>query len=307
MNLHHLTHFLAVAETGSFSRASEVVHLTQPALSRSIQMLEQELGVKLFDRIGKRNELTPFGIALVEKARKITAESADLKRTIKLLSAGDGGVIRVGMGYAPNAMFAGPLLSWVLTHYPGVTLHLSTGSPEAQLALLRERVLDGLLVHSRAIRPHDDLEISLVGSMQSGFMCKRGHPLAKRRNVAFDDIVKYPVVSTMLSDEVARTLVQQYGPTAHADRILRATSDSIAALIEAVQNTDAVFFGAMGAARSLLENGSWRQLKLTPTLDVHAPYAFVTLTDRTQSPMLDKVRAFCIQLVAQKIKTGGAT
>ncbi|VVE30089.1 LysR family transcriptional regulator [Pandoraea anhela] len=307
MNLHHLTHFLAVAETGSFSRASEAVHLTQPALSRSIQMLEQALGVRLFDRIGKRNELTPFGMALVEKAKKITAEAVDLKRTIQLLSAGDGGVIRLGMGYAPNAMFAGPLLSWVLTHYPGVTLHLSTGSPDTQLALLRERRLDGLLVHSRAVRPHDDLEIRRVGTMQSGFMCRREHPLAKRRSVGFDDIVKYPVVSTMLSDEVARTLVQQYGPMAHADRMLRATSDSIAALIDAVQNTDAVFFGAMGAARARLEDGSWTRLKLTPALDVHAPYAFVTLTDRTQSPMLEKIQAFCMQLVAQKIKTGRGT
>ncbi|WP_307867184.1 LysR family transcriptional regulator [Variovorax sp. E3] len=67
MNLQQLDHLLALAETGSFSRASEKVHLTQPALSRSIQMLEQELGMPLVDRIGKRNELTPFG-AMVLRA-----------------------------------------------------------------------------------------------------------------------------------------------------------------------------------------------------------------------------------------------
>ena len=71
MNLQQLEHLLALAETGSFSRASEKVHLTQPALSRSIQMLEQELGMPLIDRIGKRNELTPFGAMVLARARRI--------------------------------------------------------------------------------------------------------------------------------------------------------------------------------------------------------------------------------------------
>ncbi|WP_281078529.1 LysR family transcriptional regulator, partial [Variovorax paradoxus] len=70
MNLQQLEHLLVLAETGSFSRASEKVHLTQPALSRSIQMLEQELGMPLIDRIGKRNELTPFGAMVLDALGK---------------------------------------------------------------------------------------------------------------------------------------------------------------------------------------------------------------------------------------------
>ena len=151
MNLHHLEHFLALVETGSFSRASEALHLTQPALSRSIQMLEQELGTRLIDRIGKRNELTPFGIVVAERARRIVSEAVDLKHTAQLLMQGEGGTIRLGLGSAPNAMFAGPLLSYMLREYPRVGVHLSTGSPDAQVAALRERTFDALLVHSRAV------------------------------------------------------------------------------------------------------------------------------------------------------------
>jgi DNA-binding transcriptional LysR family regulator len=302
MNLHHLVHFLAVVDTGSFSRASEVLHLTQPALSRSVQMLEQDLGAKLIDRIGKRNELTPFGVAVAEKARRIVAETVDLKRTAQLLTQGDGGVIRLGLGYAPNAMFAGPLLSYVLNHYPKVSLHLSTASPDLQLAGLRERVLDALLVHSRAVRPDDDLDINLIGTVRSGFMSRRGHPLSRRQKISFDEIVNYPVVSTMLSDEATRTLVQQFGPPAHATRLLRASADSVAALIDVVNSTNAIFFGAMGAARAWLENEELVLLNLDKPLEIDAPYAFVTLAGRTQSPVLEKIREFCMQLVAQKIK-----
>ena len=74
MNLRHLEHWLALAETGSFSRAAEKLHITQSALSRSIQSLEEELGGPLVDRIGKRNELTPLGHSVLERARRILSD-----------------------------------------------------------------------------------------------------------------------------------------------------------------------------------------------------------------------------------------
>ena len=73
MNLRQMEHLLALADSGSFSRAAESSHLTQSALSRSIQSLEEELGGALFDRIGKRNALTPLGHLAVQRARRVNA------------------------------------------------------------------------------------------------------------------------------------------------------------------------------------------------------------------------------------------
>ncbi|SOE94745.1 DNA-binding transcriptional regulator, LysR family [Burkholderia sp. D7] len=302
MNLHHLEHFLALVETGSFSRASEMLHLTQPALSRSIQMLEQELGTRLIDRIGKRNELTPFGVAVAEKARKIVSEATDLKHTAQLLMQGEGGTIRLGLGSAPNAMFAGPLLSYMLRQHPRVGVHLSTGSPDAQLAGLRERAFDALLVHSRAVPPQEDLHIQLLGRVQSGFMCRRGHPLAKRRRVEFAEVANYPIVSTMVSDEVSRALVERFGPIAHPARFVRASSDSVAALIDAVLTTDAVFLGVQATARAWLSSGDISVVRLDMPAEADAQYAFVTLEGRTESPMLETIRQFCVDLALSEMK-----
>jgi hypothetical protein len=72
MNIKHLEHLLALADTGSFSRAAEKLFITQSALSRSIQSLEDDLGGKVLDRIGKRNELTPLGRDVVTRARHIS-------------------------------------------------------------------------------------------------------------------------------------------------------------------------------------------------------------------------------------------
>jgi DNA-binding transcriptional LysR family regulator len=307
MNLHHLEHFLALVETGSFSRASEALHLTQPALSRSIQMLEQELGTRLIDRIGKRNEVTPFGVVVAERARRIVSEAADLKHTAQLLMQGDGGTIRLGLGSAPNAMFAGPLLSYMLREYPRVGVHLSTGSPEAQLAALRERTFDALLVHSRAIPPQEDLRIQLLGGVQSGFMCRRGHPLSKRRRVEFAEIARYPVLSTMLSDEVARVLIERFGPVAYPARLLRASSDSVTALIEAVLTTDAIFLGVLATARAWLDSGDISVVRLDLPLEADAQYAFIALEGRTESPMLETVRQFCVDLALGEAKQTTAT
>ncbi len=88
MNLRHLEHWLALAETGSFSRAAEKLHITQSALSRSIQALEEELGGPLVDRIGKRNELTPLGQSVLERARRIVHEAAELKQGAAVLQEG---------------------------------------------------------------------------------------------------------------------------------------------------------------------------------------------------------------------------
>ena len=97
MNFQQLQHFIALAETRSFSRASEAVHVTQSALSRSIQMLEQELGLPLVDRVGKQNELTPFGAFVLARARQIVMQGAELKRAAALMAEGVAGTVALGM------------------------------------------------------------------------------------------------------------------------------------------------------------------------------------------------------------------
>ena len=110
MNIKHLEHLLALADTGSFSRAAEKMFLTQSALSRSIQSLEIDLGAKVLDRIGKRNELTPLGQDVVARARHIVREAAELRQSAKLLQDGGRGSISVGLGSGPAALLLVPLM-----------------------------------------------------------------------------------------------------------------------------------------------------------------------------------------------------
>ena len=124
-----LEHLLAVADTGSFSRAAEQQHLTQSALSRSIQTLEDDLGARLIDRGGKRNELTPLGQAVAVCAWRMVFEAAELRRSTALLKQGDLGAIRIGLGSGPGAMLMTPFLIHMARRHPGVQVSVSPARP----------------------------------------------------------------------------------------------------------------------------------------------------------------------------------
>ncbi|MDI7065621.1 LysR family transcriptional regulator, partial [Klebsiella pneumoniae] len=98
VNSRRLGHLIALAEEGSFARAAERVHLSQPALSRSIQALEEEVGMKLFDRAARGVAMTAAGRLLVERARRVLFETRCLFRDVELLKAHELGEVRIGLG-----------------------------------------------------------------------------------------------------------------------------------------------------------------------------------------------------------------
>jgi len=98
INSRRLAHLVALAEEGSFARAAERVHLSQPALSRSIQALEDEFDIKLFDRAARGVVTTAAGRMLVERARRVLFEARCLFRDVELIRSDALGEVRIGMG-----------------------------------------------------------------------------------------------------------------------------------------------------------------------------------------------------------------
>lgn len=153
MTLVQLRHLISVAQTGSFSRSAEAMHLTQPALSRSVRALEQELGIPLFDRIGRHSELTAFGREMLGRARALVAEADELRDRGRQLREGAAGTVRVGLGSGPGAILMTPFLQHMTVHHPGVRTEVARGSTDLLVHSLRERLLDALVVDLRALRP----------------------------------------------------------------------------------------------------------------------------------------------------------
>ncbi len=293
MNLKHLTHWLALAETGSFSRAAEKLHITQSALSRSIQVLEEELGGSLVDRIGKKNELTPLGHSVLERAKRIVHEASELKLGAAVLQQGGMGSLRVGLGSGPGAMLMTPWLVHMARHFPSVKVAVTRGATELQLVQLRERQLDALVVDVRRVVPAADIQIESLVDMRAGFVCHPQHPLLKQGTpVSLNSLLAYPIASTPLSDEVARIMVAHYGPKADPAQMATLVCEEISSLIDTVRQTDAVYLGILGAARQALADGSLVELEMTPPFRSGARLALVSMAGRTELPVMDEFRRF---------------
>lgn len=293
MNLRHLQHWLALAETGSFSRAAEKLHITQSALSRSIQSLEEELGGPLVDRIGKKNELTPLGFSVLERAKRIVHEASELKMGAAVLQQGGMGSLRIGLGSGPGAMLMTPWLVHMARHFPSVKVAVTRGGTELQLLQLRERQLDALVVDVRRVVPASDIQIETLVDMRAGFVCRQGHPLLQQGSpVSFERLLAYPIASTPLSDEVSRIMVAHYGPKADPAQMTTLQCEEIASLIDTVRQTDAVYLGIVGAARAELAHGSLVELDMAPPFRSGARLALVTLSGRTELPVMDEFRRF---------------
>ena len=113
MNLRHLRAFATIVYVGGFARAAPRLHLSQPALSRQIHALEADLGVPLFDRIGRRVQLTSQGEDLLRRSRRLLAEAESLGERARELKSGETGILRVAATQAgdrePACTFSDPL------------------------------------------------------------------------------------------------------------------------------------------------------------------------------------------------------
>lgn len=291
MNIKHLEHLLALADSGSFSRAAEKLFITQSALSRSIQTLEEDLGGKVLDRIGKRNELTPLGIDVVARARHIVRDAAELRNSAKLIQGIGNRVLRVGLGSGAAALLMEPLLC-ATARQPGMRVTITQGPVELQVMNLRSREIDAMVVDMRRVLPAADLNIEALGELKANFIVRCGHPLAGKKRVDILDILKYPVASTPLSDEVARQLISQYGHQANPAEMVTIRSDDIGSLVRTTAQTDAVFLGVIAATRDGRANGSLVELQLKHPLTATARFACVTLAGRTEAPAMSYFRSF---------------
>lgn len=299
MTLAQLRHLVALAQTGSFSKAAQAQFLTQPALSRSIRALEDELGAPLFDRIGRRIELTPFGREALARAEQLLSDAEELKRGSQRLRDGQAGLLRIGMGSGPGAILMTPLLLQTARERPRMRLQIARGGTDLLVQALRERRLDALVVDGRSLKPAPDLQSQTVHELRGTFMVRRGHPLLKqRRGVKFEDLLAFPIASTPLSDEVARILVERYGPRAHPDECVTLRCEEIPSLVEVARHSDAVLLAVRRAAPGLVE------LTLRPALDATARFALVTLARRTEPPGLPALRELMARLASDATGPG---
>ncbi|ETR77128.1 LysR family transcriptional regulator [Afipia sp. P52-10] len=146
LNLDYLRTFLDVLELGSFSAAAERLSLTQPAVSLQIRQLEQRLGVRLIERIGRRAQPTAAGAALAGYASEIDALSARAIEEVARHAKGVAGRVRIGTGATACIFLLPPILRDLRRKFPALQITVSTGNTADIVKAVDENSIDVALV-----------------------------------------------------------------------------------------------------------------------------------------------------------------
>jgi DNA-binding transcriptional LysR family regulator len=195
MELRHFRYVLAVAETLHFGRAAARLNMRQPPLSQQIRQLEDELGVRLFDRSRRQVQLTPAGEMFVQDARMVVAQAGHAGRVGERLRQGEMGQLVVGIAGPADADYFIEIMRLFMQRHPQVRVVVRNMSTAEQLqALVEERLHVGFVTPPA---DHPDLRFDTVLHKPIVLAVPRDHPLAARPRVpltavASESLILFP-------------------------------------------------------------------------------------------------------------------
>lgn len=195
MDLKKLKHAVTLADEGSFAKAAERLHLTQPALTRSIQALESELGVKLFDRHPAGARLTVAGHSLVMRARDLIREASGFKREADLIRRAETGQLKIGMAPVPAQLLLPYATAEIMKNNPAIKIDVEVQGYNQLLERLLTESLEFFVSNITRIEARTDIIIEPLGTSPLGFFIRREHPLVGSRIRSVNQLLQYPLLT----------------------------------------------------------------------------------------------------------------
>ena len=195
LEVRRMRHVVALADHGSFARAAAVLGLSQPALSRSIQSVEREVGSRLFVRTASGVEPTDSGRVLVARIRQIVQLTEDLDRDLTSDRRLHSGHVHVGAGPYPAQSILADALARFVADYPRVVVRVMMRDWDELLRRLRAREIEFFVAEYSTLGGETDLDIEPLDMHPMLTYARHGHPLAARAPVSFEDGFAYPYAS----------------------------------------------------------------------------------------------------------------
>ncbi|HIU25157.1 MAG TPA: LysR family transcriptional regulator [Candidatus Copromorpha excrementigallinarum] len=209
MNINSLKCFILVAENLSFARTAEAMHKSQPAVTKQINALENELGVTLFLRSPRHVELTPAGMSFYKDARDIVIST---ERAVERAKKQESGENTISLGLSnPAALFClTPLLSRLHEEIPDLRPSIQVLNHKTILSLFAEVKLDALFFYRENAPEKTDASFKELQKDSCVCLLPKGHPFEKKEILSLDDLSRSPlIVCNPLSAPLATASLQQ--------------------------------------------------------------------------------------------------
>lgn len=193
MEIRVLRYFLTIAREGSITSAANVLHLTQPTLSRQIKDLEEELGQKLFIRGSHSMDLTTEGMILRKRAEEIIAMVDKTEAEFNSMENIVSGEIYIGGGETDAIRLVAKVAKELRDIYPNIHYHLYSGNAEDVTERLDKGLLDfGILIEPADLSKYDYLNIPAKDTW--GVVMRKDSPLAGKRLIQKEDLLGIPLI-----------------------------------------------------------------------------------------------------------------
>lgn len=202
MELRVLRYFLTIAREGSITNAANVLHVTQPTLSRQIHDLEEELGQRLFVRGSRNMSLTAEGMILRKRAEEIISMVDKTEAEFHSMSNVVSGDIYIGGGETEAVKLIAQIVCELRTAYPEIHYHLYSGNAEDVTERLDKGLLDfGLLIQPADISKYDYLNIPAKDTW--GVIMRKDSSLAEKETIRKEDLLNVPLICSrqVISEE----------------------------------------------------------------------------------------------------------
>lgn len=193
MELRVLKYFIAVAREESMTRAADILHVTQPTLSKQIKDLEDEIGKKLFNRTNYAIKLTAEGEILYKRALDIVNLANDTVEELKAMTEATGGNVNIGAAETDSIKYLARIIKQLQQECAGIIVSIYSGDSESVEYKLDKGQLDfALVVRDFDLNKYNFIELPYKDTY--GLICRSDNPLCKKNKITFDDMINEPII-----------------------------------------------------------------------------------------------------------------
>ncbi len=229
MEISHLRYFHHVARTGSFARAAKLAHVSAPAMTKAIQRLEAETGVRLFERTTRRVILTEEGRVLFRRASEILSRVDDIARDLDELRQTVSGELRIAAMEVFSVRVLPRAISRLVAQYPKLVPLVYEMLPDSMQRHLAEGSID--VGYTIGASSNERVDSELLGSSPGRIVCGRCHPLYAKGRITRAELARYPFAVPRFFQRESLPSLDQF-PDAKHPRQVGATIELLQTLVE---------------------------------------------------------------------------
>jgi DNA-binding transcriptional LysR family regulator len=255
LELRHLRHLLAVTSHKTVQAAAEALHLTQPALTKSIARFEEELDAKLFDRRGRRLVLTELGERLVERSEGLMRHVRELEEDVELWKGIGTGQVAIGVDSEAELSLLPEVLEAFVPVHPRVQVTVRSGNADTLLPALLRGELHFLVADPELALEREDLEILRLAADPLAAALRPGHPLSRKRNPGPADLEAYPIAGAPAAPRFERWSEERARQEGVEPIRPALRCDNYEVLVRLAECSDTIIFGARKVLASYERTG----------------------------------------------------